>query len=390
MLKNQNHVVQNSSKLFHKIYLSFAIIFIFTSFTSISTNDGKTRISFEEKNKLELFKKNGKIFLIDSIYGKILLQNFDNNSTDSCMNLTYNAWVLDYYKAVKGKVLGIWPYDYSIPFLRLLKEKWGYNGLWLFHDSIYYSNAIHAGFNKQNLMVSLDHSPGEFTYTNFVDEYESGYYYIDEVAEHNCIGDTNERIYNPTELNEISSYIYKSRPGAKFVISGYKRCKHLSMASVYANLIMYSSYHNWYRPVIPAFCDSRLNWGPRIETLWFKSNYDQRDSWSDMKKRFGEKFQRTWIKTNEESEYQQLFGHAVNIGLNSIWVYGYEDIEKEGPYDEISYVAFINVFLKKFEKQIEVKFFCEEIDKCNCDLFSKDIKINYQIIETGMKREVFP
>ena len=89
---------------------------------------------------------------------------------------------------------------------------------------------------------------------------------------------------------------------------------------------MFSSDEHWYKVNLPG-CYTNMGWGEDYENyMWWAGDYDQRPDWSDMKTRYGSsKFSMTWINTKEITEFDDLFGHAKNLGLNGVWVYGYTD-----------------------------------------------------------------
>ena len=212
---------------------------------------------------------------------------------------------------------------------------------------------------------------GTSVYQDKINNSNAGYYYVGEAVNHGCIGNKGKRMYSPDELNYVASYIHSRRPGAKFVSDGYKRCGHFDVLAGIVDKIMFSSDEHWYKVNLPG-CYTNMGWGEDYENyMWWAGDYDQRPDWSDMKTRYGSsKFSMTWIYTFEITEFDNLFGHAKNLGLNGVWVYGYTDNGVPvAHYDEewgnISYAAWNQGFLRQFRRKYYYTYHCLEPDPCN-------------------------
>jgi hypothetical protein len=100
---------------------------------------------------------------------------------------------------------------------------------------------------------------------------------------------------------------------ALFIISGYKRNSNLiNYTNLLADKVLFSSYIHW----------------RNILGIWISwpVDPDQRSDWTEMKDLFGNKFSLTWTSAyNDLSEYNQLLGHAKNLGLTGIWLYQYNE-----------------------------------------------------------------
>ena len=153
-----------------------------------------------------------------------------------------------------------------------------------------------------------------------IDTFPAGYYYIDEPVEHDCAGEASgERLFEPSELAARYAYVHQRRPGSAFVLSCYKRCSHSIIAASYADMMMYAAYTNWNKIGIPV-CHVNLGWGDEWEAPWTPGGDDQRDSWSDMRTRFGWRFAMAWVDGRGD-EYDILLGHARNLGLQGVWLF---------------------------------------------------------------------
>ena len=78
-----------------------------------------------------------------------------------------------------------------------------------------------------------------------------------------------------------------------------------------------------------------------------------------MKNRYGSKFSMTWINTSEISEFDVLFGHAQNLGLNTVWIYSL-DSHQYDQFEYISNAAYYHGFLRRFLRKWREKY------RCNC------------------------
>ena len=190
-----------------------------------------------------------------------------------------------HYEPIPGKVIGILPDAWTVQRLSYLRWQYGFSGVFMGADFGQYTNALQAGFSPSNIMVGTDYN----YYRIAVDEIPAGLYYIDEPAEHDCYGHpTAARLYTPQELATIRDTVHYYRPGAQFVIGGYKRCSHNQIAATYADLIMYSSYKNWDEVGLP-ICHVNMGWGNEWENPWLPGSDDQRNSWTSMRQTFGDR-----------------------------------------------------------------------------------------------------
>lgn len=329
----------------------------------------------------------GKIIKRKDIEGKIITPK-----KPACDWHVVESWELDHYEPKAGKTVGVWPYDYFVSNLKTLRNKWGYSGITVGNHTKY-NNAISAGYSTQNIMRDCGFNTGTKDYKNKIND-QAGYYYIGEAVNHGCIGNKGKRLYSPDELESISSYIHEYRYGSKFVSDGYKRCYHFNVLAGIVDKIMFSSYKHWYKINI-ALCYTNLDWGPAVEDIWVPGSYDQRPDWSDMKIRYGSKFSMTWINTKEITEFDNLFGHAKNLGLNEVWIYGYIDEGQPVPHyndewENISYAAWQEGFLRLFRRKYYYYYHCLEPDPCNnCDN-PEALWVLDHVLKTDEVKEFYP
>jgi hypothetical protein len=238
------------------------------------------------------------------------------------------------YEPIPGKLIGILTPEAELTVDKLsdYRINWGFSGIFVYpllhygtYSSIYYDNAIAAGFLPSNILVMVN----DIYYNWGVKNLPAGYYFIDELVEHDCYGRPSSpsvsHIYTPNELSEIRNYIKLHQPSAKFAISGYKRCSHLIAAGNYADIVMYSSYENWNEfTLFGRVCHVNIGWADNYEFPWFSGNNLQVDSWNDMRAKFGSKFSMTWMDYIDE--FSALFHRANVLGLNGIWLYALKGI----------------------------------------------------------------
>jgi hypothetical protein len=286
-----------------------------------------------------------------------------------CGTKTTYGWGVDHFEPMAGKLVGIWPVNYHSPsYLLEYKNKWGYSGLFIGADSYEYNEALQVGYLPANLMISIHNQTAvNDNYAEKVDNFYAGRYYIGEPVDHQCDGneDTGKRMYKPTELIPIKTYISSKRPNSVFVLDGYKRCDHLQVAGTIADKVMFSSYHHWIN-LGTGYCITNMGWGPSIETYYINGDSDQRPDWSEMKNIFGPRFTATWVSA-QESEFGDLFGHASNLGLNEVWIYMGEAYPPE-KFEAISLAAWNSRFLRRFDRKYRIEWRCDNPDPCrNCD-----------------------
>ena len=241
-----------------------------------------------------------------------------------------NADPLFHYEPVPGKLVGIYMFGPPLEAIIQLRQQFGFTGLNLEGDSTQYQNALTAGFQVGNMVMSMHEDNAQI-----ISRFAAGMYYIDEAVEHDCSGSSSHHLYSPDELAAIRANIQSTRPGAKFATSGYKPCSHLMIASTYCDVVMFSSYKNWSEFSLP-ICHVNMGWGDEYERPWIPGSADQRNSWTTMRNLFGTKFSMTWM-TASGDEYSDLFQHANTLGLNAIWLYD------PNPYDSTFFESFCSI-----------------------------------------------
>jgi hypothetical protein len=271
------------------------------------------------------------------------------------------VWRLDHYEPMPGKTIGVWLSNYSQEHMTECRTHWGYKSIFIVNINNY-KKAVAAGYNSDDIMMSVAYNPGTMDYQNIISSCNARCYYIDEAVNHSCFIHSSRRLYTPVELRNVRNYIHTARKGSFFVSSGYKRCTHFDTLAAITDKIMYSAYSDWYVSFFPCF-NTNMSWGPAIEFAWLNGSYDQRSSWEDMKNRYGDKFSMTWINSYEISEFDDLFNEAEKLDLKEIWIY----TRDEHHYDQfasISRAAYRHGFLRRFMRKYIDVYICTGKDGC--------------------------
>ncbi|MGE5679316.1 MAG: hypothetical protein ACM34K_00410 [Bacillota bacterium] len=289
-----------------------------------------------------------------------------NPKTPDINNAIKTEWVFDHYEAIPGKVMGIWPRNarYNGERLKQLHYKWGFNYLLFCRQDNEFNLAAASGFPAENLLVQV--LPNN--YQANMDKYKNSIYgyYCDEPCE------------NGYDFNAMSTYRSNIAPETKWITSSFRRISCTNSIVNSADYILFSSYVHWWQ-ILP--------------NVWvsYPVKPDQRPDWSDMKSRFGNKFQMTWIGAHmDASEYSNLTGHAANLGLKGLWLYQLEDATDDASDDNLSqycYWAWRNGFLKRFERKYIIQSVSDDFTPVDQEK-SGNKKGNIKATETGELREV--
>ena len=58
-----------------------------------------------------------------------------------------------HYEPVSGKIIGVWPDEWTVQRLRQLRLEYGFGGVVIYESQDQYANALQAGFSPANIMV---------------------------------------------------------------------------------------------------------------------------------------------------------------------------------------------------------------------------------------------
>ena len=306
----------------------FAVVLVFTSCESITENEPK-----KEQESVNLEKNIAPLaleYLVKYVY----------------------YWELEKYTPVSNKKLGIWlphdPYLYSIA-----KNKFGFNSLLVF-DGWTQQTAINVGYDSLQLVGMIPHNKDWYQY--FINMYKTvGSYYIDEPFER---GE-----YNISELSAVLNFIRTNavNNNASVLIGSYH------------DEFMYSQF---YSQVLSLDANTFMmddKYQEDIEgiVLWT----DQRSHWTSFKNVYSNRNKSNWIDIDlDYNEYNDLLGHANNLGLNEKWLYANSATLIEDHLYAFSDNAWKTNWMLKIERRYSQEFRCYERD-CEPDE-------NWQLYET--------
>jgi len=267
------------------------------------------------------------------------------NAQSQCQ-IQRTGWQLDHYENVPGRIVGIWPrwarYE-NVQRLIQLRDTLGFNYL-LTMLGYPYDNVISAGYNTSNLVGGgLDVVIGG--YSEAVQSRPALWgYYTDEPI-------TNHGFPVGMHMMELASNWFRTYyPNSKFM-SG-------------ETTISTADYIDHSVDVI--FCTRYC-----IDGDYFCFYPDQRPLWTDFRNNFGNKFSMTWIGAHKDlSQYEDLIGHATNLGLQAIWLY--QELDATDDYsnnnvETFSYYAWRWGWLRRVERKWIYIFKCQNQDPCDCD-----------------------
>ena len=295
-----------------------------------------------------------------------------------CNTYWENVWEFDHFQSKPNKWLGIWDTKQYVSKQDLLR-KWGFTNF--FVSSLTERNsAVSAGFNPDSIMCKIkiiSSSQYEIPSGNYKA------YYLDEPLERYNLS-TNQVI-------AIANDVYNNHNHASLFLSSYSD-NSISMSyyltilnSTYNTRIMCDQYHDG-----TIFCGN-----------------DQRDYWTDFKNTYGgARVSSHWIHLyidGDENDFNQLFGHANNLNINSLWLFAgnkgddwcddgenlTESIFNQYIYDFCN-EAFENGWLRKFEHLYRYYWKCpdEYGDPCYCNSHP-DAWVLDRIEDLNQEREVF-
>lgn len=262
------------------------------------------------------------------------------NAASQCQKVV-NYWLFDHYENVPGKIVGIWPREErwsNVSRLRELKEKFGFNYMYTTLDWPY-DNVVAAGYTPSNIMG------GGFLVTN--NQYQIDVqnrpaqwgYYTDEP-----LSNQNGTVQQVESMSIFfRTYYTSSRFNAgENIVSNANEIEHTVNSMMCTR---YNDYPEWFDP-------------------------DQRSLWTDFSEELGN-FSMTWIGAHKDlSEYDNLIGHATNLGLYGTWLYQYEDntdIYSNNNIETFSFFAWKWGWLTKVERKWTYVYECINQNPCNCD-----------------------
>ena len=249
-----------------------------------------------------------------------------------CGTLDLNVWEFEKFQAASGKIMGIYPSQYRLENshrLSLIRNYWGFNYIFCYASAWANVTSSQVGYTGSEVMLGIE--PENSYYQNIVSEYSSFAYYVDEPG--------SKLTTNANSLMQIvKNYISINRPGAK-LIGG-------DTSPTYADIF-----------------DDTVD-----DLLCTKYDFDQRWLWENFKTPFPNKFTMTWISSaSDQTEYDQLFAKANNLGLNGIWFYQYTDGFGDSNIQDYIMAAWRQGWVNKIERLYFYTYKCIKENPCDCD-----------------------
>ena len=261
-----------------------------------------------------------------------------------------NYWIFEKYENVTGKIVGILPTTERFNNnnrLAELKNKWGFN--FILTTDVNYDKVTTAGFSSSNIMLYI--SPGDGVWENVIANSPISWgYFTDEfvsrlLASNPFLTDDEIRI----QANYVRNAIKNKSQTAKY-IDGETTVGFANVIDDIVDDLLCTKY-------------DRLPWST-----------DQRPLWTDFRNNFLTKFSMTWVAAHKDlSEYDNLLGHALNIGLNGVWLYQQEDSTdsySDNNISSFSLFAWKWGWLSKVERKWTYVYECIHQNPCDCDPYT--------------------
>jgi hypothetical protein len=258
---------------------------------------------------------------------------------------TIEHWITDGFEAEENTIVGIWSKDLrlkSAEELIKLKNQYGFNYIYVnIHiDSATVNLLLNSGYSRDRMMVQIIPE----NYQEKIKEFGTVFaYYIDE---------PNERGFS---ISGVKEFIDMHAPGSLYIISGYRRTSGLNSFVKESDGVMFSSYKHWW------------NCFPGVWCPW-PENTDQREDWTDMLERYGEKSFMNWVGAHRDVEdYPELLLHAADLKLPGVWLYQYQDeLNSDENLLKFSEAAWAAGYLKKYMRKFIYEYRCTHPGGSEC------------------------
>jgi hypothetical protein len=283
---------------------------------------------------------------IDPDYVEYSVDKLQGGGTECGVHFV-QGWQVHHFEPA-GKKLGVGGVKSrnSASGIAELHDKYGFT-YWLQGGSnTVYNWAIDAGFQRDNMMVSLPNlNRGiEAVYTR-IQQFGS---YSDPVYAF-YVGEPVENEYSLNDYTNVWIFlkIIKQYPSL-FITDEWHRTSDFESFARIADKVMCSGY----------------------DTYWLSS---QLDRWQDFKGAFGSKFNQTWIcERKDQNEYYELFRKAKSLGLNPVWCWQ-GDGSSDYTLEKFCNNAFWFGYLKRYSKKVWLKLKCyANVDPCDCPTFQEN------------------
>ncbi len=127
--------------------------------------------------------------------------------------------------------------------------------------------------------------------------------------------------------------------------------------------------------------------------IWWPVDTDQRPMWSKSKQKFGYKSSSNWIGAHKDlSDYNDLLGHARNLGLHTIWDYhqlAHDDEYSDDNIYQFCDNAWYQYFLRRYSQKVSYYYKCTDADCETCNS-PNGTWVLYNVIYFNEYREDIP
>ena len=288
---------------------------------------------------------------------------------------------MDHYKQKTGKWLGIYD-QHKYKSYSELYTKWGFTNYFVSTKTQRDDAVNKGGFDPDSIMANVvAYSNGQFSYPP--GEYK--YYFLDEPFERQKEPLTVDQVIN------IAHDISHTNSSAKLLISSWKRV---------------GSIWSWgYSTVLSNAPNTQMMCDQYHDGSIFCGN-DQRDYWTTYKNYYSSgRVKSHWISLyidGDDGDFDQLIGHANNLGINTLWLYAGNkgtgacddgEILTESIYkrylDDFCAYAFNSGWLRKFVREYRYYWHCYfPGDPCYCQSHPEEWQL-VRIDDMHTVKEVF-
>lgn len=263
-----------------------------------------------------------------------------------CGTLDKYYWEFDHYETTPGKIVGILPTPErfsSVQRLAEVRNKWGFCNILAYEGYLGVVFNPSVGYDVNHTMLFID--PSWWNWKGTIINNPTTYaYYVDEPVTGHGSGTGVQYMQN------AHSWIQTNRPGS-ILVSGETVPGNAWLFQNSTEMVLCTRY-----------C---------VDGSYFCMYPDQRPLWSDFKSLLPIKFTSTWIGAHADlSSYDELLGHASNLGLTSVWLYQQDDntdAYSDNNISTFSHYAWKWGWMRKYERQWIYVYRCTKQNPCDCD-----------------------
>lgn len=266
-----------------------------------------------------------------------------------CQKVVY-YWIFDHYETVSGKIWGILPEDdtfwQNTYKLHTFKDTLGFNYICTIEG--YLNTVLSAGYDRDHIMIGGMGCDDPYWQQTIQATKPVWAYYVDEQGQqHSC---------SVVEywFSSVRQYLNNNGGSSIKIIAGETTPEDFDCYDQYVNTIM-CTWYGYY--------------------VWPLTN-DQRSRWTDFRTAWNSKFNLTWVSSRlDNTEFDNLIGHASNLGLDGVWLYQEDDGQaseatERSRINNFSFYGWKWGYLNRIERKWVYMYECENQDPCDCDPYT--------------------